>query len=158
MVEQTPEMKTTEEEVVIPANNPEWLPRWEIFALGIGDFITIFLFAVIGRASHSMGGGERPFMETLDTTLPFVMAWLVVGAVGGAFSGKAMFPIKRVLIRTLLPALIAAPLGVVLRALLLDRWPAPIFYAISTGTIMLMMLVWRVIWSRFRRLWWPELP
>jgi hypothetical protein len=33
-----------------------------------------------------------------------------------------------------------------------------VFMAVATVFSTLALLVWRVIWSRVRRWWWPELP
>jgi Ca2+/H+ antiporter len=147
---------------------PEWLPTWEIFAVGLGDVIVLILFAIIGRASHDVASTAGPVLGTLNTAFPFIVAWLVLAAVLGGFSGKAFYPIGRVIGRTLLASILAAPLGVLLRAAIQAaprqfyafRWDSiqPSFILVATLSTSVMLLVWRVAWSRIRRLWWPELP
>ena len=137
---------------------PERLPRWELLALFLGDLVTLTIFAAVGRSSHSMAVSEGPLLDVLNTAAPFMLAWLLSGIAVGLYSGKALFPLGRVLLRTLVTGLIAGPLAVALRAIWLGRPINWIFVLVATGTSTLMMLVWRVAWSRLRRLWGPELP
>ncbi len=143
---------------------PDWLPTWEMIALGLGDTAMLIIFAIIGRSSHQSAPVEGPVIDTINTAMPFVVAWLVVGAIAGAFTGKALYPVTRVLWKTALAAIIAAPLGVALRSALAGgpelrlfamEWS---FVGVATGFTTALLVAWRVIWSRVRRLWWPELP
>jgi len=133
-------------------------------AVGLGDTAMLILFAALGRDSHQSVSAQGPVIGTINTAVPFVVSWLVVGAISGAFTGKAMFPIGRVIWRTLLAAILAAPLGVVLRSALRAgpelqffeiQWS---FMGVATGVTAGLLLAWRLFWSRLRRLWWPELP
>lgn len=143
---------------------PDFLPAWELTALAIGDLIVFIIFAAIGQANHSIEPVGGPVLGAINTAVPFEVAWLIVAVLAGAFSGKALYPLRRVFIRTLLPALIAGPIGAVfwaatrggpeLRRFSLD----PMFVLVATGTTAVMLVIWRVVWSRVRRLWWPELP
>jgi hypothetical protein len=145
-------------EIESPPANPDWLPRWELLALAVGDMVVLILFVLLGRASHSVGAGQGALMAFANTAVPFMLAWVLAGAVVGLYSGRALYPLGRVIGRTALAALIGAPLGVVMRALWLGRAVAPTFALVATLSTLLLMLVWRVGWSRLRRLWWPELP
>jgi hypothetical protein len=140
----------------VAPSNPDRLPTWEIIALAVGDLIALILFVIVGRESHQMEAAG--FVGTINAAMPFVTAWLITAAVLGAFSGKAMYPLLRVIGRTLLAGIVAGPIGVLLRAALLGRMPAPMFFLVATGFTALMLLGWRMVWSRVRRLWWPELP
>lgn len=140
----------------VSPSNPDRLPTWEIVALGIGDLIALILFVIVGRESHQMDAAG--FVGTINAAMPFVTAWLMTAAVLGAFSGKALYPLLRVIGRTLLAGIVAGPIGVLLRAVLLGRMPTPMFFVVATGFTSLMLLAWRIVWSRVRRLWWPELP
>src|SRR5712691_906623 len=94
---------------------PNWLPTWEIIALGLGDVAMLLIFAATGRASHDAPSDVGLVVDTINTAMPFIVGWLVVAAVAGAFSGKALYPLTRVLWKTALAAVIAAPVGVLLR-------------------------------------------
>ena len=137
--------------------NPNWLPTWELIALPVGDFITLLIFAAVGRASHDIGG-RSPFLALFDTAVPFMLAFLIVGMLVGLYRGKALYPVSRVLWKTALTGIIAGPVGVALRALWLNRAIAPTFVLVGTLSSTVMLILWRVAWSRLRRLWWPELP
>ncbi len=143
---------------VVPPRSLDWLPRWELIVLFIGDIIALLLFAFWGEARHGLLAGE-PIRVVVNTAAPFMLAWLAVGAAAGTYRGTALFPARRVLLRTLAAAVIAGPLGVAFWSLGRGRWPAePVFWLVTTAVSSLMLVVWRLIWSRVRRAWWPELP
>ena len=81
---------------------PDWLPRWELIALAVGDLIALIIFAALGRSSHNMDAGEGPLLAVLNTAAPFAVAWLLTGAAVGLYTGRALYPPGRVLLRTLL--------------------------------------------------------
>ena len=136
-----------------PSANPDSLPRWELIALVVGDMLVLVLFVLLGRASHSVQAGQGTLMAFANTAAPFMLAWVLVGAVVGIYSGRALYPLGRVVGRTALAVVFAAPLGVAMRALWLTRAVAPTFVLVATLTTLVMMLIWRVGWSRLRRLW-----
>lgn len=137
--------------------DPDWLPTWELIALPLGDFLTFLVFAAVGRASHGIGG-RSAFLALFDTAVPFMLAFLVVGMLVGLYRGTALYPVGRVLWKTALAGIIAGPMGVALRALWLGRGIAPTFVLVGTLSSTVMLVIWRVTWSRLRRWWWPELP
>ena len=104
----------------------------------IGDAIAIALFAVIGLASHDEGitaGGVA------RNALPILAGWFVVAAFAGTYSRPGL--------RTMLITwVIAVPVGVAIRAIVLSR-PADgsqIVFAIVTMTVTLVLLLcWRAI-------------
>ena len=138
--------------------DPQWLPNWELVALAVGDLLSLITFAAVGRASHDLIATQGAVLATLNTAAPFMLAWLLVGMVLGMYRGTALYPLGRVLWRTLLAGAVAGPLGVAIRALWLRRPIIWTFVLVAVATSTLALLVWRVAWSRLRRLWWPELP
>lgn len=140
-----------------PSAGPDWLPRWELAALALGDFVALVVFAAIGRSSHHLAG-TTPLLAVLNTAVPFMVVWLVVGMALGMYRGLALYPLGRVVWRTLLAGLIAGPLAVLLRAVWQGRPVIGSFLLVATTFSTLFLLIWRVIWSRVRRSWWPELP
>ncbi len=142
-----------------PAASPERLPRWELVALFVGDLIVFLIFAALGRSSHGLDAGSGLSLRgVLNTAIPFMTAWLLVGILAGTYRGIAFYPLLRVVGLTLLASLLTAPLGAFLRATWLGRPVIWTFVLVSAAMITLMMLIWRVGWSRLRRLWWTELP
>jgi len=142
--------------------NPQWLPRWEVIALTAGDTIALITFAVVGRASHNLTGEQGPFLAAINTAVPFVVAWIVVGGLVGSYRGTALYPLGRVATRTLITGVIAGPIGVILRSVAFGQdleFPgAWTFFLMATIFSTLFVLIWRVVWSRVRLLWWTELP
>src|SRR5690606_41766562 len=94
----------------------------------------------------------------VNPAAPRMLGSLLSGMLTGRYAATGLPPPRRVVLRTLLAGLIGGPIGVALRALWLGRPIILTFVLVATGTSMLMMLVWRLGWSRLRRLWWPELP
>jgi hypothetical protein len=137
--------------------NPGWLPRWEIIALALGDMIALLLFAAIGRDSHALTA-ENPFLSTMNTAMPFVLSWIISGMITGHYRGAALFPLWRVAVRTSLTGLIGGPLGVIFRSIYLARPVIWTFVLVATAASTAIMLIWRIAWSRVRRVWWRELP
>lgn len=152
-----PPSESTSAHTLAP-RDPQWLPTWELVALALGDLIALTIFAAVGRASHDLIATQGAVRATLNTAAPFMLAWLLVGMALGMYRGTALYPLGRVLWRTLLAGAIAGPLGVAIRALWLQRPVIWTFMLVATATSTLALLVWRVAWSRLRRLWWPELP
>lgn len=140
--------------------SPDKLPLWEIITLLIVESLLFLLFAVIGRTSHSLisvGG----IQAVINTAMPFIIAWIVVGIFTGAYRGQSFYPWPRALGIAALTALIAGPLGVVLRQVWLQRDLNDIaisFVLVATGVSTLLLSLWRLAWSRVRRWWWTELP
>ncbi len=143
-----------------PPRSPEWLPIWELITLFVGDLITLLLFGLWGQTRHELllTSNQGPIAAVVNTAAPFMLGWLVIAIFVGTYRGTALYPLTRVLWKTLLAGALAGPLGVVFWALARDHWPVPIFYVVTTGISTAMLLLWRVLWSRLRRAWWPELP
>ncbi|NDJ37026.1 MAG: DUF3054 domain-containing protein [Chloroflexi bacterium] len=134
-----------------------WLPRWEVYALGIGDMLALIVFAAVGRASHGVED-IGPVLGTLNTALPFIVGWVIAGAATGHYRGLALYPIGRVILRTVLTGLVATPLAIGLRAFALDELPPLSFVLVAGLSSTVLVLLWRIFWSRLRLWWWRELP
>ncbi len=126
--------------------------------MAFGDLIAIILFVVVGRSSHGFTETRNTVRVVLDTAVPMMVGWMLAGMALGGYRGTALYPLGRVVWRTLLVGAVGGPLGVALRALWLHRPVLWSFVLVATGTSTLFLLVWRLGWSRVRRLWWPELP
>jgi hypothetical protein len=143
----------------VSARSAEWLPIWELVALFLGDLITLILFGVWGQSTHNLlQSSTSPAAAVVNTAAPFMVSWLIVGIFIGTYKGTALYPLSRVIWKTALDGLLAGPLGVVFWALSRGHWPVSVFYVVTTGASTLLLLIWRVLWSRVRRAWWPELP
>jgi len=115
-----------------------------------GDAISFLVFAAIGRRSHSENGA---IADVALTAAPFLLAWLVVATLAGALRGDLLLAPRRLLTRTALAWLLAWPLGLGLRALLLGR-EIPGSFAIVVGVANTVLLLgWRGVaaWMVTRR-------
>lgn len=106
-----------------------------------GDALTIAIVTAAGFATHGLletASNER----LLATFLPFLFAWCVAAAaVGGFDPTRAEAP--RQLWRPAIAALLAAPLGAVLRGAWLGAPVLPLFAGIMAATMTVAMLLWR---------------
>lgn len=124
--------------------------RREQWLLVVGDLVTLLAFALIGQMEHETVNETRPLLGVLWTGLPFMVAWLAASWWLGAFAyeGEARPFLKR----SLNAWLVAAPLGILLRAYLLGRAVIPtVFVTAGLGFGGAMILGWRVLfllWAR----------
>ena len=109
----------------------------------VGDVVAFMLFTVVGRLEHEMSPFAPHFLET---ALPFTLAWLLVAAAFGLFrSGLANRP-WAMTGRVTLAWAIACPIGLFVRACLLDRAVAYLFGAVTFGMMLMLPLLWRLAW------------
>lgn len=120
-----------------------------------GDLISFTIFAIIGRRSHSEPADVLAWYEVLKTAAPFMAGWFLVAPWLGAFRAAdylrgATHGIGTVARRTALAWLVAAPLALLLRALLLQRGIPWTFALITFTTNLIFLTGWR---SLFALLW-----
>jgi hypothetical protein len=122
--------------------------------LAAGDIIALLLFVFIGQADHQTVNAENPIGGLLRGSAPFVAAWLVTAFLLGAYRAEVWTP-RAMLTRSLSAWFIALPVGVVLRALLLERAVIPtafVLVAFAFGGLFVigwrMIFVFLVIWRR----------
>ncbi|NJL05703.1 MAG: DUF3054 domain-containing protein [Chloroflexaceae bacterium] len=120
-----------------------------------GDLLAFTLFAIIGRRSHSEAAGLMAWFEVLKTAAPFMLGWFLVAPWLGAFRARdyqagADPSVAGVAQRTALAWLVAAPLALLLRAILLQRGIPFSFALITFITNLTFLVAWR---SLFAWLW-----
>jgi hypothetical protein len=124
------------------------MTRWQRNALIAGDVIALVLFAVIGRNSHGMATGAAAIAATLFTAAPFIVAWFLVAPWLGALQ-PPYAQAGSLARRTALAWLLAWPLALILRAVLLQRG-IPLTFALIAGGVNLVLLVgWRSLFALF---------
>jgi hypothetical protein len=129
--------------------------RWRPLLLLAGDIVAIIIFAAIGRRSHGEAAGLAAAYEVLRTAAPFVLGWLLVAPFAGAFrsapAGDRRTQLLAMARRVGLAWLLAWPVGLALRAFMLDRG-IPISFAIVTLISNGIILGgWRTLFS-----WWES--
>jgi hypothetical protein len=123
----------------------------QFFALGgsflfLGDMFLILLFVILGRIEHAM---DLRISSIIFTSLPFMIAWMVVGGSMGAFHYHAVKNYKDVFLKTTLAWLFAGLLGLAIRSIMLQSIPALPFVLVTLGLMLVLLLVWRFTFSFF---------
>jgi hypothetical protein len=102
-----------------------------------GDIAALFLFALIGIASHEKDISLTIFARSF---LPFALTWLVLGGVLGAFRAERPSP------RLLAVFLVCGITALVARSLIFDRALLNAFFVIALVGNGLLLFAWR--WLR----------
>jgi hypothetical protein len=109
----------------------------------IGDWLVLLLFVFIGQRDHNITG-PAALPSLLITTLSVAVPWTLAAAALGAFRLDVGLTLPRWLGRVLNAWLVAAPLGLVLRALLRGQSAIAVpFMLVMLGLGGLFMLAWR---------------
>jgi hypothetical protein len=112
-------------------------------ALAGGDALVFLLFAAIGRSSHGAAAGLDALLQVAGTAAPFAAGWLVAAPLVGAYRPAVIAALRPMLARTALAWLAAWPVGLGLRALLLQRGIPISFALVTLATVLLLLLAWR---------------
>lgn len=112
--------------------------------LGVGDVLVFLFVTLFGFATH--GEVTSAGWRMLTTFLPLLFAWLLVGYPGGVYDLRlAATPGQ--LWRPFWAMLVAGPLAILLRALMLGNRPMiPVFALVLTGISAVGILIWRVVY------------
>ena len=114
----------------------------------IGDAVSFLVFAALGRTSHETGLSPA---AVVGTALPFLVVWYPVGVWLRVFRPEAAAGPLIAARRILLPWLLAWPLALQLRALILDRSIPFSFAAVVFATNLVLLAGWRAVYARLRR-------
>lgn len=130
--------------------------------LAAGDVTALFVFSYVGVQAHDLAQAGNTAETVLLTLGEFAVAWLVAGWLAGAFAidqgddeGRPA-SVRGFLRRSLIAWLAAAPLGALVRALVLERAVIPTpFLAVTLGVGGALVLSWRllffVVWRRINQ-------
>ena len=121
------------------------LPR---LILLLGDLAAITLFVFIGQQDHGTTDVNNPLWGLLRSAFPFLMTWIVVAVVVRAYPARDAISVKTLLLRGLNAWLIAAPLGLLLRAYLFNRGGIPAIFMLLTLLVGgAFVLIWRLLFG-----------
>ncbi len=114
----------------------------------LGDLTAIMLFVFIGQQDHGTTDVNNPILGLLRASFPLLITWVLVAFVVRAYPNSASITLRTLLIRGLNTWLIAAPLGLMLRAFLFDRGGIPAIFMLLTllvgGTF---IIIWRLLFT-----------
>ncbi len=116
--------------------------------LFLGDVACLAAFMLAGMDRHETLFGLHPALRFALNAGPLVIAWAAAGLALRAFRFPMPVRLRTVLGRTLAAWLIAAPLGLLARALLL-RSPTlvVIFVLVTLGLGGALLLLWRGLYA-----------
>jgi Protein of unknown function (DUF3054) len=118
-----------------------------------GDVAALATFAILGRRSHQEATGWDAIGGVLETALPFIVGWIVAAWLLGAFTAEHTGSLRAIVQRTALAWLLAFPLAVVGRAVLLGRGSPWTFYLVAFSVAFLMLACWRLLFALAEQRW-----
>ncbi len=130
------------------------MKRYSNVLLAAGDLLALLAFVLVGQSDHQTINASNPLLGALPNLAPLAAAWLVIAVLLRAFPrGGQAAPLAGFLGRSALAWLIAAPVGLVLRMLWLDRGGIPMpFLLVTLAAGGLFLLGWRLVfWLLFLR-------
>ena len=114
----------------------------------LGDLAAILLFVFIGQQDHATTDLNNPVFGLLKAAFPLLITWLVVALAVQAYPQADEMTLRRLLTRGLNAWLIAAPLGLMLRAFLFDRGGIPAIFMLLTLLVAgAFILIWRLVFG-----------
>ena len=119
----------------------------------LGDIVIFMFFAFTGRETHAPGDANL-IVNALPTLLTFLIVWLAIAALGRVYRSGVMANPRSALLRTLIAWLVAAPIAIIIRAILLSRTAIPWqFAAVTMGLVGTLLLLWHggLAWYLARR-------
>lgn len=119
------------------------LPR---LILLLGDLAAILLFVFLGQLDHDTTDPNNLILGLFRATFPFLITWIIVAFLAGAYPAAKNITIRTLLLHGLNAWLIAAPLGLLLRAFLLERGGIPAIFMLLTLVVGgAFVLIWRLL-------------
>jgi hypothetical protein len=114
-----------------------------------GDLAIFVVFVLVGRETHA-AGDPNLIINVLPTLLPFVLIWFLVAIPMGVLRPDVYRVVQLTTIRTLAAWIIAGPIAIYVRALLLSRTAIPWqFVAVTIGLNAVLLLTWHMFFA-----WW----
>lgn len=114
-----------------------------------GDLAIFVMFALVGRETHA-SSDPNLVVNALPTLLPFGLIWLLVSIPMGVYRPNVYRFVPLTIIRTLAAWIVAGPIALYARALLLGRTAIPVpFILVTMGLNGVMLLAWHIFLA-----WW----
>ncbi len=110
--------------------------------LVIGDLLIFMFFSLAGRETHA-SGDPNLLVNALPTLLTFLIVWFAIAALGRVFRSGVIANPRSAVLHTLIAWLIAAPIAIVIRAIILSRTAIPWqFVAVTITLVGTLLFVW----------------
>jgi uncharacterized membrane protein YeaQ/YmgE (transglycosylase-associated protein family) len=115
--------------------------------LALGDTLIFVFFAVEGRATHDLPLGSSPVLTVLSVAAPFAIPWFIMAALLGIYRSETIAHPARMLSWTVITWLSGGCIGLIARAMILQRAVIPVFAEVTLGINGALLLGWRLIFS-----------
>jgi hypothetical protein len=109
-----------------------------------GDLVTLGLFAIAGRRNHDEATGLAAVGAVSETALPFVLGWIAAVILVRTARLEGVTSVGTTLRQTVPGWVIAFPVVVLLRALVLGRFSPWTFYLVAFLLAFALLAAWRV--------------
>jgi hypothetical protein len=114
-----------------------------------GDLAIFVVFVLVGRETHA-AGGPNLIINALPTLLPFGLIWFLVAIPMGVLRPNVYRAVPPTAIRTLAAWIVAGPIAIYVRALLLSRTAIPWQFVVVTMSLnAVLLLTWHIFFA-----WW----
>ncbi len=133
------------------------MKRFSTWILITGDLIVLTLFVIVGQREHELTDAADPVFGVIRGGAPFLMTWLAAAFILRAFDPNTTFwPFMG---RTLNAWLVAVPLAILLRSLLLGRAVVPtVFLWVTYGVGFAFIGGWRIVFKLIKFPQFPKVP
>jgi hypothetical protein len=130
-------------------NKQNTLPR---LILLLGDLAAITLFVFLGQLDHDTVDPNNPVWGLFRASFAFLLTWVIVAFIVRAYPTAAEMTVRNLLLRGLNAWLIAAPIGLLLRAFFLTRGGIPSIFMLLTlvvggGFVLIWRLAFGLVWQ-----------
>lgn len=114
--------------------------------LALLDFVSIFIFAAVGKASHN-SDGSLDILAILTTAFPFLFAWYATSPFTSVYGNNAEGSIVQASKLAAKGWLIAIPLGICFRGILKGYVPPLPFVIVTLITTLIILTGTRILYS-----------
>lgn len=128
------------------------MKRYSLFILLAGDLVALAVFVYTGQTEHGTLDPNSPLGSVLYETGMFALPWVIAAWLLGAFRTDPRESIADFMANSLNAWLVAGPLAILLRALVMQRENIPTaFLAVAMILAGAFVLGWRAVFSLIGR-------
>ena len=113
--------------------------------LAFGDIVSLLSFAAIGRSNH---GEATDLIQLLTTAFPFLLTWLTLAPLLGAYSRDATSSRNKVFLGIAPAWIVSVPLALCLRGVIKGAIPPTPFIVVSLVSTYIILAAWRYLYVR----------
>jgi hypothetical protein len=112
----------------------------------------LFIFASIGKASHSDIDGSLDLVAVAKTAGPFMLSWLVISPLLGCFTPMATGDLKGAALTASKGWVVAIPLGCIIRGILKGYIPPLPFVIVTMISTWVLLVAGRALYTALSEL------